>query len=272
MNVGAPTDDDRPLDPSPFAPRRLAAMRETYAPPAFDRETLASERYLLASEGRFRVYYAPIATWPSATARIVFVGLTPGFTQMTLAARAYLETPAIDRDDRAAFTHVVRARVAYAGSMRKNLCHMLDELGFPAAWGVRASDDLFAIDRTDVITTSALVFPVFEEPGRKNFSGRGLDLARVPLFRTMLDELLAPRLRGAPNATIVPFGTVVASGIRYLCAKRTIDCDRILWGLPHPSGSNGHRVRQFRENFEEMRLAVDGFFSGTIGADDARRR
>ncbi|MDP9024866.1 MAG: hypothetical protein M3N13_05820 [Candidatus Eremiobacteraeota bacterium] len=121
---------------SPFGAERLAAMRAQYAPTSFDKETLLDDRYLLAAEGRCRVYYAGLGAQPSPNARVIFVGLTPGFSQMQEAARAFTETSPDVRNDPVAYSNILRHRVAFAGTMRRNLCGMLDALGFPAAFGI----------------------------------------------------------------------------------------------------------------------------------------
>lgn len=114
-------------------------MRAQYAPTSFEKDTLLHDRYLLAAEGRYRVYYAGLGAQPSPNARVIFVGLTPGFSQMKEAARAFTETPAHVRNDPVAYSNILRHRVAFAGTMRRNLCSMLDALGFPAAFGITES-------------------------------------------------------------------------------------------------------------------------------------
>lgn len=246
---------------SPFSTERLAAMRAQYAPTSFDKETLLHDRYLLAAEGRYRVYYAGLGAQPSPTARAIFVGLTPGFSQMQEAARAFTETPAHVRNDPVAYSNILRHRVAFAGTMRRNLCSMLDALGFPEAFGIAESAQLFDEDRDDVSATSALVLPVFVAPDLHNFRGAGVDLAEVPLFRRMIEELLAPRLERSQKALIVPLGVAAATGVRHLCEIGRVAYERVLAGMPHPSGSNGHRIPQFNANEASMRERIAQWFN-----------
>ncbi len=247
--------------PSPFSAARLAEFRARYAPASFDKLSLLDDQYLIAAEGRYRVYYAALGALPPADAKVVFVGLTPGFSQVVEAARAFVETPKAIRDDPVTYSGILRHRVAFAGSMRRNLCSMLDAIGVPSALGIRESNELFSNAMASAAATSALVYPVFVGPELRNFSGTGIDLARIALFRRMMDELLAPRLAHAPGALIVPLGVAAATGVSYLRDHGAISIERVLTGMPHPSGSNGHRKRQFQDNADALRSRITDWFS-----------
>jgi hypothetical protein len=93
-----------------------------------------------------------------------------------------------------------------------------------------------------------------------NFSGVKR-LSAVPLFRRMLDELLAPRLLAASSALLIPFGDAASSGLRHLIDAGVILEDRVLGGFPHPSGANGHRKRHFEERREELASTMKNWFS-----------
>ena len=81
------------------------------------------------------------------------------------------------------------------------------------------------------------------------------------MFRRMLDELLGPRLAAAPpEAVIIPFGVVAASGVEYLIRQQVIPSSRVLLRFPHPSGSNGHRVKSFARYKDELAESVASLF------------
>ena len=44
-----------------------------------------------------------------------------------------------------------------------------------------------------------------------------------------------------------------------LVAAEQLDGTRCLLGFPHPSGGNGHRVRQFRENQARLSEEIDNW-------------
>lgn len=248
------------IEASAFSTRRLTEMRTSYAPRSLSKADLLEQRYLLAEEGRYRVYYAPLGAKPAHDAALVLVGLTPGLARATEAARLFAATPAAIRNDEPAYSALLREHVAFRGSMRTNLCAMLDVLELPQFLGVPRSEAIFDHAGHMVATTSALVYPVFTGPDLRNFSGAGKGLGEVALFRKMLEELLAPRLAAARSALIVPFGKTAASGLRYLVDAGTISKDQILEGFPHPSGANGHRKREFDEGRDRLAAALVRWF------------
>lgn len=64
---------------------------------------------------------------------------------------------------------------------------------------------------------------------------------------------LGPELTAAPDALIIPLGKAVESCVQMLVSSGQLDVERCLLGFPHPSGGNGHRLRQFRENYGRLR-------------------
>ncbi len=230
----------------PFAQNTLDRLWATYTPADTTKGSLLQPEYLLAAEGPYKVYFAPLGVVPEATARVVLLGLTPGLAQTQLAAKTFLNASPEVRADTIEFGRRLRREVAFGGSMRDLLCRMLDEIDLPRLLGLSRSQEIFAADGDDVATTSALVYPVFTGPTLKNFGGSA-DLARVELFREMLTTLLAPRLAAAPRALIIPFGKAASTGVRFLVEQNAVDEAQVLWEFPHPSGANGHRVRQFAQ-------------------------
>jgi hypothetical protein len=237
----------------PFSQEALYRLWQTYAPENTTKDALLQPQYLLAAEGRYRVYFAPLGTFPENTARVILVGLTPGLAQAQLAAKLFLSTPADLHGDEIAFGRMLREHVAFGGPMRGLLCSMLDQIGFPGLLGVSRSEELFDARRDDVATTSALVYPVLTGSDLRNFSGT-VNVARLALFRQMLTALLAPRLAAAPDALIIPLGKAASSGVRYLVNQGAFNEERVLWEFPHPSGANGHRVRLFEHAKEGLRV------------------
>jgi hypothetical protein len=149
------------------------------------------------------VFYAPVDGPVNRNAQVFIVGLTPGLAQMAIAARTYLTYRERYANRPGLLRRAIRAHAAFAGSMRTNLCTMLDAIGLPPFLGIASSSALFEKHLDMIDTTSTLLYPVFKGPALTNFSGVA-DLARVPLFRTMIERLLVPRLRAASDAVIIP--------------------------------------------------------------------
>jgi hypothetical protein len=126
--------------PSKFSKSRIAALRVSYKPRNFDEATLKS--YVLDSDDRYTVCYCPIDVWPRKSDKIIFVGLTPGLSQMQRAAELYSSLPERKRSSRTAYADAIRETVAFAGPMRTNLSEMIEDIGMPQAFGACCADAL----------------------------------------------------------------------------------------------------------------------------------
>lgn len=54
------------------------------------------------------------------------------------------------------------------------------------------------------------------------------------------------------NPLIIPLGITVSNVLNYLANNQLLDSNCLLLGFPHPSGGNGHRLKQFAENKDLM--------------------
>ena len=219
----------------------------------YSREDLLLPEFLLAEDRSVRVYFVPFGH-VNSEAKVVLLGLTPGWQQMEAAIReARVALLAGDDPDQVSWR--AKGTAAFVGTMRKNLCAMLDELGLPSALGLSASSDLFEHHRPLVHTTSALQYPVFKSG--ENYSGTP-NPTKNKLLRSMIDHILRYELQNLEHAIIVPLGKAVEQVLGYMADQGWISTDRVLFGFPHPSGANGHRVRLFEENRAQMaqRVAV----------------
>jgi hypothetical protein len=249
---------------SDFSKRRIAAYRAAYRPKTFDRQTLTARRYVLAREGPYTVCYAPIGARPRTHDRLIFVGITPGFEQMQLAAKLFISLPPSKRHEGVAYSNALRVRVAFGGPMRTILFEMLETVRLPQAFGVDCAADLFSAECKEVATTSALVFPTFRNG--KNL-GRVRAGQHVKIFDDMLESQLIPRLNAAPDALIIALGStaqvLVDRAILNHHTKngKTIDGRRVLTGFPHPSGNNGHRHQQLGERRNSLRRQIRRYFA-----------
>lgn len=87
---------------------------------------------------------------PLPSTRVLIVGIAPGRSQHELALQVMAEGGGrVELEQRSAF----------AGSIRKNLVSMLDDLGLNQQFGVATLDELFGTDL--LATTSAVRDPVY---------------------------------------------------------------------------------------------------------------
>lgn len=238
-----------------FAPQ-IAAL-----PPGerLTRAELQMPEFLLHRAGRLAIYYAPF-DFINPRARVVLVGITPGFRQMEIALRASRDALLAGETDWAAICARVKYQASFAGPIRHFLLAMLDGIGIPAALDIPASAALYA-GRADLLQTSAVVrHPVFV--GGADWTGHTPPVRGNPILRRYLWEVLLPELRAVPGAIIVSLGKCASDAIEMLVAAGALDPARCLIGLPHPSGANGHRHAQFARVQPEMAARVAVWFGG----------
>lgn len=77
-----------------------------------------------------------------------------------------------------------------------------------------------------------------------NYSGSP-EMTRRPLLRKYVTELLAEEVRALPMAVWVPLGPKPATALALLAQTGAVARDRVLGGLPHPSGANAERIPYF---------------------------
>lgn len=231
---------------------RIAILRTAPLPEDSD---LLSEGRLLGRTKEYTVVYGPFSSFANLKAEIVFVGLTPGLRQLTIANRIARENPDYLTEQHAS---TMRREVSFAGSMRRNLIAMLDALDLHRHLDITSTAELFGASCDRIATTSALRFPVFRRG--KNYSGNEA-IVSEPLFVEMLELLLGPLLAAMPRALVVPLGKWASAGVLHLADQGIVDPKRILLGFPHPSGANGHRRPLFEQNAERMRQQLVSWFA-----------
>jgi hypothetical protein len=216
--------------------------------------------FLLAKEGNVEIYYVPFHH-TNEQARVVMVGITPGWTQTEISIRRtrhYLH----QGNSPPEACRLADQEASFAGQMRRNLITMLNELGVPGYLGIPPAD-LFSPENYGLLhTTSAIRYPVFIRRGDEwqNYTGYSPPLVKSPLLRDYLQTKLAEELSRVRHALIVPLGNAVSSALRLLVNKSILNTRQCLIGFPHPAGGNGHRVRQFTDAKPQLIRQVAEWF------------
>lgn len=188
-----------------------------------------------------RMAYAPF-DHVNLSARLVIVGLTPGRQQASNALKASRQ--ALERGaspaEAAAHTKVF---ASFSGPMRANLVNMMDAVGLARWLGLASTGSLWT-DRTELVHfTSAIRYPVFV--GGKDWSGSNPNALRSSTMRTWLLEYTAKEFQTLPDALIVPLGPKVTEMVLFMASHGFMSTERLLTGLPHPSGANAERIAYF---------------------------
>jgi hypothetical protein len=192
------------------------------------------------------------------SAKIVIVGITPGFQQMEIAIRFARGALASGRTNSEACIEA-KARASFAGTMRLNLIAMLNGIGLHEALGITDCGGLFDAFQFQLHTTSAIRYPVFVRG--ENYTGHTPRPLRHLVLREMIFSVLAPELAAVPDALIVPLGKAVEECLSALISSGLLNPDRCLFGFPHPSGGNGHRKRLFEENRDVLKMKAASWFA-----------
>jgi hypothetical protein len=199
-----------------------------------------SGRLLLAQENLLSISYAPFDHIQHG-ARLAIVGITPGAQQ---ARNALLEARRrlLDGNDHPSALKAAKTFASFSGSMRSNLASMLDHVGLNRWMGVPSTADVWNSRHDLVHFTSALRYPVFV--GGENYSGAP-SMITTPMLREALLKNLGEEVAALPNAVWVPLGPKATEGLSYLVKQGMLSADRVLLGLPHPSGANAERIAYF---------------------------
>jgi hypothetical protein len=201
---------------------------------------LIPEAFVLAREGRLATCYIPFES-VNVSARVVIVGITPGFNQWKNAvaeAQRQLQRGAPEQE----VLHAARLAGAFSGAIRPNLFALLDAIGVQRWLGIASCRTIFDEDADKVHVTSSLRHAVFVNG--KNYSGAP-GMTRTPFLQRQLIEWFEPEAACLRDAIFVPMGPTVSQALDWLAARGAIDASRILHGLPHPSGANAERVAYF---------------------------
>lgn len=197
-----------------------------------------------------QMVYAPFdhVNW---SARVAIVGLTPGKQQAVNALKAAHDALGAG----ASFAQAAeRAKgfASFSGPMRANLVNLLDHIGLADWLGLTTTAQLWHDHNHLAHFTSALRYPVFVNG--ENWSGAP-DMLRTEPMRRWLETYLGTEVAGLRSAVFVPLGPKVTEALRHLASLGIIPEDRILNGLPHPSGANAERIAYFLGTKSAERLS-----------------
>lgn len=205
----------------------------------------------LGRDGSLSTYYIPFDRINHG-ARVVLVGITPGWTQwknaMQEAQRQLRAGATLEAAQLAA-----KQTGAFSGSMRPNLVALLDAIGLPNWLGLDSATALFSTRTELVHTTSILRHPVFVNGD--NYNGTP-NMTRTPFLQQQLLEHFASEVAQLPQAVFVPLGPTVSAGLEWLAERGAVEPSRVLHGLPHPSGANAERIAYFVGNKARSALSV----------------
>lgn len=213
------------------------------------------ESLLIERNQQLSTWYSPF-DYVNTQAKVVIVGITPGHQQASnalLKARDVLQTNGSDNQAK------LEAKVfaSFSGAMRGNLIEMLDYIGINKTLNITSTKELFE-DKADLVHfTSALRYPVMVNG--KNYSGTP-SMISTPFLKTQLKKWFGTECQMLPNAIYIPLGPKVTEALQSLVKEGVLNGDRVIDGLPHPSGANAERINYFlmKKNKENLSSRTNG--------------
>lgn len=229
----------------------LPAIKSLQLNKPFTKEDLLTERFLVEQEAHIKMYYAPHNEYVNKRATIVIVGITPGWQQMNIAFKEFVQSQvANDTLETSLYNAKVAAR--FSGTMRNNLIKMLDQCYLPEILNIPSLQSLFAKNNKLLHTTSIIKYPVFVHG--KNYTGHQPRIEQSALLKHYAYHSFPAEMdRMDKSVLVIPLGKTVDQIILKLVAERKLPNHHCyVTGFPHPSGANGHRIRQFQEEKQQI--------------------
>ncbi|GGY46464.1 hypothetical protein [Pseudoduganella albidiflava] len=239
------------LFPMPHLFPRFAPDIRNLDLPLIDGHARIPPAFLLDRDGPFEVNYIPFES-VNLAARVVLVGLTPGFVQWRNAvAEAQVQLRGGASADEA--LSAAKRAGAFSGPIRPNLVALLDRIGLHRWLGLPGCATLFGQHAHLLHLASLLRHPVSR--GGKNYSGTPAPIAHR-FLRRQITEYFAQEAALFPDAVFIPLGPAVANGLHWLAKEGVLQPAQILDGLPHPSGANAERIAYFLGRKERSTLST----------------
>ena len=199
---------------------------------------IISNKFLINSDGNIKIYYAPF-DYINSKAKIMIVGITPGFQQMLQSFEVINDGKSLKE---------VKDLSSFKGSMRTTLINYLDELKVNNILKIKSCESLFNKNSKYLHTTSLVKYPVFDKG--KNYSGA--NILKKKILLDFIEENFLKELKTLNKCIVVPLGNTVSSTIEYLNSKYNLKLSCFLHGFPHPSGANARKNIQFDKNKMSM--------------------
>jgi len=186
----------------------------------FTKEDILNKKFELFSDNNMKIYYAPHNEIINTNAKIFIVGITPGWTQTSIAYKT-AHDGLIKSLDFEKIKKECKKNSRFAGSMRKNLIEMLDELKLNRKLHIDSCLELFEEKAEILHTTSMIPYPVFIKG--KNYTGFGPKILDNEILKSYLEKYFYKEMKELPNVFIIPLGKPVEEVLEFMINKNLIE-------------------------------------------------
>lgn len=224
---------------------------------SFEKEDILNKKFELYSENNMKIFYAPHNEIINKEAKIFIVGITPGWTQTSIAYETAYNGLKQNLSNEE-IKKVCKKNSRFAGSMRKNLIQMLDELNLNEKLLIKSCESLFKEDDNLLHTTSIIPYPVFIK--EKNYTGHTPKILESEVLMKYVEKYFYKEIKILQNILIIPLGNSVEEVLKMMVKNGLISDKQCLFGFPHPSGANGHRIKQFENNKDDLKQIIENYF------------
>nr|WP_261779880.1 hypothetical protein [Paenibacillus xylanexedens] len=233
--------------------RLIEIMRSLPLKQRYTKADLLINDLKLGAAGNVEMYYSPHNDYINSSAKVMLVGITPGWQQMEIACRTAIQAL---KHQATYETACQEAKFAarMAGTMRTNLIQMLQEIGLHEFLSIAHVKELFDSECSLLHTTSLIRYPILVK--QQNYTGHQPAITQNNfLYDAVLGSFLTEWSQ-LDEPLVIPLGKSVEAVLRQLLEEKRIRETRILWGFPHPSGANGYRLKQFQQNKADMQYRL----------------
>lgn len=226
---------------------------------SFEKENILSKKFELYSDNKniIKIYYAPHNEIINQKAKIFIVGITPGWTQTQIAYKTAHEG-LVKNLNSEQIRKNCKVKSRFAGSMRKNIIEMLDELELNRYLKISSCSELFDYKNELLHTTSLIPYPIFIN--NKNYTGSNPSILENEVFVDYVKRYFYKETENFDNILIIPLGKAVEEVLKMMINENIIYDKQCLFGFPHPSGANGHRKKQFEERKGDLKEKIKIYF------------
>lgn len=223
----------------------------------FEKSDILNDYFKLYEKDKITIFYAPHNEVINRQAKVLIVGITPGWTQTNIAYKT-AHDGIIKGLDNIQIQILCKKESRFAGSMRKNLIEMLDEIKLNDKLKIKSCSQLFGDKEELLHTTSVIPYPVFIN--NKNYTGHNPELLKSEVLMSYVRKYFYKEVKQLKDILIIPLGNSVENVLKKMIDEKIITKEQCLFGFPHPSGANGHRKKQFYENKENLIAILDYHF------------
>lgn len=207
---------------------------------SINKPTEIPKSLLIGCEKNLSIYYAPF-DYVNYKAKVVIVGITPGFTQLKNAYASLQNSLRSGKTIDESLANV-KSDASFSGSMRSNLIEMLDYVGIHEWLGIPSTAQLFST-RSDLLhSTSCLKNPVFVDGA--NYNGTP-NMLKSNFLRHHLFENFAQEAKNVNDAIFIPLGPKPSEALEHLANNGFLNKEKILSGFLHPSAASQERINYF---------------------------